>query len=111
MKAIVIPEYGEPEVLSYRDVPDPQAGPDDLRITVRAAALNRGDLLQRRGLYPPPGPKPEHEIPGLEYTGEVVEVGARGGRLCGWRPRDGIAGGSRLRRTGRGASPSGLARA
>jgi NADPH2:quinone reductase len=77
VKAIVIPEYGAPEVLSLRDIPDPTPGPEDLVVRVRATALNRADILQRRGLYPQPGPRPEFEIPGLEYAGEVVATGAR----------------------------------
>lgn len=77
MKAIVIPEYGGPEILALRDVPDPVAGPEDLVVRVRATALNRADLLQRRGFYPQPGPKPEFEIPGLEFAGEVASTGSR----------------------------------
>jgi NADPH2:quinone reductase len=77
VKAIVIPEYGAPEVLTLRDIPEPSPGPDDLVVGVRATALNRADLLQRRGLYPQPGPKPEFEIPGLEFAGEVLATGAR----------------------------------
>ncbi|MFT4569963.1 MAG: NADPH2:quinone reductase [Hyphomicrobiaceae bacterium] len=77
MKAIVIPEYGAADVLDLREVPAPVPGPEDLLVEVKAAALNRGDLLQRMGLYPQPGPKPEYEIPGLEYAGVVREVGNR----------------------------------
>lgn len=77
MKAIVITRPGGPEVLDYREVPDPVAGPEDLLVRVRATALNRADLLQRMGGYPQPGPKPAHEIPGLEYAGEVVAAGDR----------------------------------
>jgi len=77
MKAIVISEYGGPEVLTLREVPDPVPGPEDLLVRVRATALNRADLLQRRGFYPQPGPKSEFEIPGLEFAGEVLECGAR----------------------------------
>ena len=77
MKAVVITRPGGPEVLEYREVPDPVAGPEDLLIRVRATALNRADLLQRMGGYPQPGPKPAFEIPGLEYAGEVVAVGER----------------------------------
>lgn len=77
MKAIVISEHGEPEVLQLREVPDPAPGPDDLLVRVRATSLNRADLLQRRGFYPQPGPAPEHEIPGLEFAGEVEAAGAR----------------------------------
>jgi putative PIG3 family NAD(P)H quinone oxidoreductase len=77
MKAIVITSPGGPEVLQFQEVPDPVAGPEDLLVAVRATALNRADILQRRGGYPQPGPKPVHEIPGLEYAGEVVAVGDR----------------------------------
>lgn len=77
MKAIVITTPGGPEALQLQEVPDPVAGPEDLLVAVRAAALNRADILQRRGGYPQPGPKPVHEIPGLEYAGEVVAVGER----------------------------------
>ncbi len=76
MKAIVI-EKTDGGSLVYRDVPDPLAGPDDLLVAVRACALNRADVLQRMGGYPQPGVKPEFEIPGLEYAGEVVEAGSR----------------------------------
>ncbi len=77
MKAIVITRPGGPEVLQYIDVPDPVAGPDDLLVGIKATALNRADLLQRAGAYPQPGAKPEHEIPGLEYAGEVLAFGER----------------------------------
>lgn len=77
MKAIVISAYGGPEVLQYRDVPDPVPGPEDLLVRVHAAALNRADTLQRRGAYPQPGPKPQFDIPGLEFAGEVMRAGDR----------------------------------
>ncbi len=85
MKAIVLEQYGRPEVLSMVDVPEPDVGPDDVLIRVRATALNRADLLERRGLYPPPEPRPRHQIPGLECAGEVVAIGPRVRR---WRPGD-----------------------
>lgn len=77
MKAIVIPKFGGADVLELREVPEPECGPEDLLVAVRATALNRADLLQRLGLYPQPGPKPEHDIPGLEFAGEVMRVGGR----------------------------------
>jgi putative PIG3 family NAD(P)H quinone oxidoreductase len=77
MKAIVITTPGGPEGLQLQEVPDPAAGPEDLLVAVRATALNRADILQRRGGYPQPGPRPLHEIPGLEYAGEVVAIGDR----------------------------------
>lgn len=89
MKAIVIPEYGAPEVLILREIPDPAPGPEDIVVRVRATALNRADLLQRRGLYPQPGPKPEFEVPGLEFAGDVV---ARGSRVTGWAEGDRVMG-------------------
>lgn len=97
MKAVTIPRYGEPDVLTLCEVPDPVMGPEDLLVGVRATSLNRADLLQRRGLYPQPGPKPDHEIPGLEFAGEVLEVGPRvsgfaaGDRVMGLLPGGGYA--------------------
>jgi len=77
MKAIVIPKFGGAEVLELCEVPEPECGPEDLLVAVRATALNRADLLQRLGFYPQPGPRPAYDIPGLEYAGEVVGVGSR----------------------------------
>ena len=77
MKAIVIPKPGTPDVLTFMDVPDPVCGPEDLLVRVRAAGLNRADLMQTAGGYPQPGPKPAFEVPGLEFAGEVIEAGAR----------------------------------
>lgn len=71
MKAITFTQPGGPEVLQWGEAPDPQPGPDELLVRVRATAVNRADLLQRRGGYaPPPGASP---ILGLELTGEVIE--------------------------------------
>ncbi len=97
MKAVVIEKADAGGSLVYRDVPDPVAGPDDLLVAVRACALNRADVLQRMGGYPQPGPRPEFEIPGLEYAGEVLEAGARvegfapGDRVMGLLPGGGYA--------------------
>ncbi len=77
MKAIVIARPGGPEVLEYREIPDPVPGPEDLLVRVKATALNRADVLQRMGGYPQPGPKPAFEIPGLEFAGEVIRTGER----------------------------------
>ena len=52
-----------------------QQGPGEVLVRVRAAALNRADLLQRRGLYPPP-PGYREDVPGLEFAGEVAALGA-----------------------------------
>ncbi|HCU99613.1 MAG TPA: NADPH quinone oxidoreductase [Dehalococcoidia bacterium] len=97
MKAVVIEQSSAGGSLVYRDVPDPLVGPDDLLVAVKACALNRADLLQRIGNYPQPGPKPEFEIPGLEYAGEVLETGSRvesfvpGDRVMGLLPGGGYA--------------------
>jgi putative PIG3 family NAD(P)H quinone oxidoreductase len=83
MRAIVFDHPGDESVLHLGDVPPPALGPDDLRIRVRATAVNRADLMQRQGLYPPPpGASP---ILGLECAGEVVEVGAN---VTGWTRGD-----------------------
>ena len=75
MRAVVLEDKGGPEVLTVRDVPEPEPGPEEVLVKVRATALNRADLLQRMGFYP--GPPMEHEIPGLEFSGTVVGVGSR----------------------------------
>jgi putative PIG3 family NAD(P)H quinone oxidoreductase len=74
MRAIVVREPGDERVLALDEVPAPALGPADVRIAVRATAVNRADILQRQGLYPPPpGASP---ILGLECAGEVIECGA-----------------------------------
>jgi putative PIG3 family NAD(P)H quinone oxidoreductase len=75
MKAVYIKEFGGAENLEIRDVADPtKAVGNDAVVRVRAAGLNRADLLQRRGLYPPAsGYSPN--IPGLEFAGEIEETG------------------------------------
>jgi len=78
MKAVVITRAGGPEVLEIRDRPMPEPGPGEIRVRVRASALNRADLLQRRGAYPAP-PGATRDIPGLEYAGEVDAAGAGAG--------------------------------
>jgi len=60
--------------LVWRPHPDPEPGPGELLVAVRAAGINGADLLQRRGLYPPPPGAPE-DIPGMEFAGEVVATG------------------------------------
>src|SRR5262249_4205161 len=67
--------FGGVEGLEVREVPDaPHATADRVRVRVRAAGLNRADILQRLGRYPAPPGYPQ-EIPGLEFAGEVVQVG------------------------------------
>ena len=73
MRAILVREPGDESVLGLGEAPAPVLGPAELRIRVRTTAVNRADLMQRQGLYPPPpGASP---ILGLECAGEVVEVG------------------------------------
>ncbi|NUW44356.1 NAD(P)H-quinone oxidoreductase [Nonomuraea rhodomycinica] len=74
MRAIEIVRPGGPEVLEWREVPDPRAEQGQVVIDVAAAGVNRADVLQRKGFYdPPPGAPP---YPGLEVSGVVAEVGA-----------------------------------
>src|SRR6266480_1524889 len=75
MRAVKIVSYGGAEGLEVREVADaPRATADRVRVRVRAAGLNRADILQRLGRYPAPPGYPQ-EIPGLEFAGEVVAVG------------------------------------
>lgn len=87
MKAIVLEEHGGPEVLRLGEAPDPEPGPEEVLVDVRATAVNRADLLQRLGLYP--GPPAPVEIPGLEFAGRVVATGAR---VTRWAPGDEVMG-------------------
>src|SRR5215467_7130169 len=75
MRAIWIRSFGGPEVLEVRQVNLPVINNEQVLVRVRASSLNRADLLQRQGKYPPPPGFPA-EIPGMEFAGEVVEVGS-----------------------------------
>ena len=81
MRAIVISEFGGPEVLQVAEVPDPRPGPGEVVLEVTATAVNRADLMQREGNYPPP--PGASEIPGLEVSGVVAEIGPG---VEGWAP-------------------------
>jgi putative PIG3 family NAD(P)H quinone oxidoreductase len=74
MHAITYAEPGGPEVLQWTAVPDPTPGPGEVIIDVAATAVNRADLLQRQGNYPPP--PGASEILGLECSGTISSVGA-----------------------------------
>src|ERR1700704_6511218 len=93
MKAVTIVSFGGVEGLEIREVPDaPPATLDRVRVRVRAAGLNRADILQRLGRYPAPPGFPQ-EILGIEFAGEVSEVGEEARK---WRVGDrgfGITGG------------------
>jgi putative PIG3 family NAD(P)H quinone oxidoreductase len=86
MRAVVISEPGGPEVLVWQEVPDPRPARGEVIIDVTASAVNRADLLQRQGFYPPP--PGASEVPGLECSGVIAEVGenveglAVGDRVC-----------------------------
>ena len=83
MHAVVISEPGDPEVLQWTEVADPRPGPGEVVVEVAAAGVNRADLMQRQGHYPPPpGASP---YPGLECSGTVA---ALGDGVAGWRIGD-----------------------
>ena len=79
MHAVVISEPGGPEVLQWAEVADPRPGPGEVLVEVAAAGVNRADLMQRQGLYPPPAGAPPY--PGLECSGTVA---ALGDGVSGW---------------------------
>jgi NADPH2:quinone reductase len=83
MTAIEIREPGGPEVLVPTERPQPSAGPGEVLIEVAAAGVNRPDVMQRKGAYPPP--PGASDIPGLEVAGTVAEIGAG---VHGWRAGD-----------------------
>jgi len=82
---VEISQPGGPEVLKPAERPDPVPGPGEVLIGVAAAGLNRPDVLQRRGAYPPP--PGASDIPGLEVAGTVAAVGAG---VEGWRTGDAV---------------------
>ncbi len=79
MRAITAPEPGGPEALTMTELPDPQAGPDEVVIDVVASAVNRADTMQRQGFYPPP--PGASDVLGLECSGRISQVGAE---VHGW---------------------------
>jgi putative PIG3 family NAD(P)H quinone oxidoreductase len=86
MRAIAISEPGGPEVLGLTELPEPSPGPGEVLIKVHAAGINRADIVQRQGFYPPPPGAPE--TPGLEVAGTVAATGegvddwSEGDRVC-----------------------------
>jgi NADPH2:quinone reductase len=83
MYAITVREPGGPEVLEWTEVPDPEPKPGEVLLEVAASAVNRADLLQRRGFYPPP--PGTSEVIGLECSGTVAAVGEG---VTGWSVGD-----------------------
>src|SRR5918992_917984 len=83
MRAVTISEPGGPEVLGWGEVPDPVLRPGEVLVDVVATAVNRADLLQRAGFYPPP--PGASDVLGLECSGVVSEVGEG---VTGWSVGD-----------------------
>ena len=81
MKAILV---NDDRSLRWDDVPNPVVGEEDVLVRIEAAALNRADLMQREGDYPPPPGCPEWM--GLEIAGTIVEVGALAAEKSNWKP-------------------------
>ncbi|MDN5747578.1 MAG: NAD(P)H-quinone oxidoreductase [Pseudonocardia sp.] len=83
MYAITVSEPGGPESMRWAEVPDPVAGPGEVLLDVAASAVNRADLMQRQGRYPPP--PGASEIIGLECSGRIAALGEG---VDGWRVGD-----------------------
>jgi putative PIG3 family NAD(P)H quinone oxidoreductase len=83
MRAVVISQPGGPEVLTVEEVPDPVPADGEVLIDIAAAGVNRADLMQRQGFYPPPPGAPPY--PGLECSGRVVAIGPG---VAGLQPGD-----------------------
>ncbi|MGD0119352.1 MAG: NAD(P)H-quinone oxidoreductase [Candidatus Binatus sp.] len=83
MKAVIVEKPGDENSLKLGEVPEPAIKPDEILIRVHAAGVNRADILQRQGFYPPP--PGASEIIGMECAGEVAAVGAA---VAGWKIGD-----------------------
>ncbi|RLV01487.1 NADPH:quinone oxidoreductase [Streptomyces griseocarneus] len=83
MHAITIPEFGGPEALVWAEVPDPVPGGGEVLVEVVASAVNRADVMQRKGFYPPPSGAPLY--PGLECSGRIAALGPG---VSGWAVGD-----------------------
>ena len=78
MKALVITQHGPPEVLKVLDRPDPEVGPGEVRIAVKAAGVNFSDLLARVGMYPEsPKPPSRDRLRGVRATSSRLGMGSR----------------------------------
>ncbi|QLQ09263.1 MAG: NAD(P)H-quinone oxidoreductase [Nocardioidaceae bacterium] len=83
MRAVVVPEPGGPEALTIVELSDPVAGPGEVVVDVAAAGVNRADLLQRQGFYPPP--PGASNVLGLECSGTIASIGDD---VTGWQVGD-----------------------
>ncbi|MEO5569157.1 MAG: NAD(P)H-quinone oxidoreductase [Gemmatimonadaceae bacterium] len=92
MRAVVLTRAGGPESLAIRQHERPAPGPGDVLVRVRTTALNRADILQREGRYPPPPGAPK-DIPGLEIAGEIAALGSGATRWAAGARVFGIVGG------------------
>lgn len=86
MKAIIITKPGAAEVLKLQECPMPQLKPNEVLIHVKAAGINRPDIFQRTGNYPPPPDVPQ-DIPGLEVAGIIAEMGSE---VTQWKAGDAV---------------------
>ena len=87
MRAITIENYGGPEMMRIEEVDTPEPGPDQVRVSVMATSVNRADIVQRQGNYPPP--KGESKILGLEVAGVIDSIGSN---VKDWRGGDRVMG-------------------
>src|SRR5438552_14661246 len=88
MRAVIITRPGGPEVLEIQERPTPEAGVGQIRVSVKASAVNRADIMQREGNYPVPPGVPA-DIFGMEYVGEVDTLGPS---VRFWKPGDRVMG-------------------
>lgn len=86
MKAVVITQPGGPEVLEIQERPVPECKADEVLIRVFAAGINRPDVFQRKGNYPPPPGAPQ-DIPGLEVAGIIEKIGSE---VTNWKVGDSV---------------------
>jgi putative PIG3 family NAD(P)H quinone oxidoreductase len=89
MQAVVLEGYGGSEVLKLKEIPSLEPGGREVRVRVHASALNRADVMQRMGQYPPPGAPSKYEIPGLEFAGVVDKLGPE---ISDWQIGDRVFG-------------------
>ena len=87
MKAILVSQYGGPEVMKFEDYPDPSPGPDEVLVRVAAAGVNPIDVKRRSGEAKAYSPITFPGILGVDVAGTVVSCGPKVTAVFGWRPR------------------------